>query len=152
MLPTAFSADIVLTVNVARSSTSQLGTRVLNAPTAESDTNRRRYRMLNRSAYVDVQIQLHVTSLLPLWPFPYFGSAHQIFNIHILQLCAFSIFTPFSFVSVTSAVTPEAVECRILDRENPVTNPLTYNDAVDGDKLWLCYATTKQNPYTCTWQ
>ena len=36
--------------------------------------------------------------VLLIWPFPYLGSAHQIFNLHVLRSCA-SIFTPFSFVS-----------------------------------------------------
>ena len=44
-----------------------------------------------------------------------------------------------------------AVECRTLDRENTVTNPL-HIGAVDGDSLWRCYATTKQNHCTCTLQ
>ena len=44
-----------------------------------------------------------------------------------------------------------AVECRTLDRENTVTNPL-HIGAVDGDSLWHCYATTKQNHCTCTLQ
>ena len=44
-----------------------------------------------------------------------------------------------------------AVECRTLDRENTVTNPL-HIGAVDGDTLWRCYATTKQNHFTCTLQ
>ena len=32
-----------------------------------------------------------------------------------------------------------AVECRTLDRKDPVTNPL-HIGAVDGDSLWRCYA------------
>ena len=44
-----------------------------------------------------------------------------------------------------------AVECRTLDRENTVTNPLPIG-AVDGDSLWRCYTTTKQNHCTCTLQ
>ena len=44
-----------------------------------------------------------------------------------------------------------AVECRTLDRENTVTNPL-HIGAVDGDSLWRCYATTKQNHCTCALQ
>ena len=43
------------------------------------------------------------------------------------------------------------VECRTLDRENEVTNPL-HIGAVDGDSLWRCYVTTKQNHCTCTLQ
>ena len=40
----------------------------------------------------------------PLWdllprPFPYLGSAHQVFNIHVLRSCASSIFTSLSFMS-----------------------------------------------------
>ena len=38
-----------------------------------------------------------------------------------------------------------AVECRNLDRANPVTNTYMDGDA-DGDTLWRCYATTNQNP------
>ena len=102
VLPTASSAAIVRTVNVARSSTSQPGTRASNVPTAESDTSRKRYKMLNRSAYVHVQIELHVTSLLPLRPFPYFGSAHQIVNIHFLRFCASSMF--LSYYDVTTSL------------------------------------------------
>ena len=44
-----------------------------------------------------------------------------------------------------------AVECRTLDRENAVTNPL-HISAIDGDSLWRCYVTTKQNHCTCTLQ
>ena len=51
VLPTVSSAPIVRTVNVARSSTSQPGTRALNVPTAESDMSRKLYRMLNRSVW-----------------------------------------------------------------------------------------------------
>ena len=44
-----------------------------------------------------------------------------------------------------------AVESRTLDRGNTVTNP-PHIGAVDGDSLWRCYATTKQNHCTCTVQ
>ena len=38
------------------------------------------------------------TSLLLLRPFPYLGSAQQVFNLHVLRYCASSIFTCFSFM------------------------------------------------------
>ena len=34
-----------------------------------------------------------------LRPFPYLGSAHLVFNLHVLRSCACSIFTCFSFMS-----------------------------------------------------
>ena len=34
-----------------------------------------------------------------LQPFPYLGSAHRVFNLHVLWNCASSSFTPFSFMS-----------------------------------------------------
>ena len=36
---------------------------------------------------------------LLLRPFPYLGSVHRVFNLHVLQSCASSIFTWFSFLS-----------------------------------------------------
>ena len=39
-------------------------------------------------------------SSMLLWPFPYLGSAHHVFNIHVLRSCAPSVFTCFSFMSV----------------------------------------------------
>ena len=38
-------------------------------------------------------------TLLLLRAFPYLGSSHRVFNLHILRSCASSIFTPFSFMS-----------------------------------------------------
>ena len=39
---------------------------------------------------------------LLLWPFPYLGLAHQVFNLHVLLSCAPSIFTCFPFMSFLS--------------------------------------------------
>ena len=36
---------------------------------------------------------------LLLQPFPYLGSAHRVFNLHVLRSCASSIFTCISFMS-----------------------------------------------------
>ena len=45
----------------------------------------------------------HLTSwsriLLVLWPFLYLGSAHRVFNLHVLRSCASSLCTTFSFMS-----------------------------------------------------
>ena len=41
----------------------------------------------------------HSLSSFLLRPVPYLGSAHQVFNLHILRSCASSIVTPFSFMS-----------------------------------------------------
>ena len=35
-----------------------------------------------------------------LRPFPYLGSAHRVFNLHVLRSCASSIFTCFSFMPI----------------------------------------------------
>ena len=37
--------------------------------------------------------------LLLLRSFPYLGSAHRVFNLHVLRYCASCIFTCFSFMS-----------------------------------------------------
>ena len=42
---------------------------------------------------------LQPVSILLLRTFPYLGSAHQVFNLHVLQSYASSIFTYFSFMS-----------------------------------------------------
>ena len=43
-------------------------------------------------------MQCNITVILLLRPFPYLGSAHQVFNLHVLRFCVSSIFTPFSFM------------------------------------------------------
>ena len=44
---------------------------------------------------------------LLLRPFPYLGSADQVFNLHVLQCCASSIFTRFSFMSSYNITSPQ---------------------------------------------
>ena len=51
-----------------------------------------------------VQVGLLFRSFFRL--FPYLGSAHPVFNLHVLRSCASSIFTSFSFVSFSYNITP----------------------------------------------
>ena len=61
---------------------------------------------------------------------------NQITHAIYIQIC------DFNAVYLQQWRSGSAVECRTLDRENTVTNPL-HISAVDGDSLWRCYATTK---------